>query len=367
MDAFYASVEQRDQPALRGKPLAVAWGGKRSVVLTASYEARPFGVRSAMPLYKALARCPDLLVMPPRFAAYRAISEQIHQIFGRYTALVEPLALDEAYLDVTQPLRGPPSATLIAKAIRQDIWQETQLTAAAGVSVNKFLAKLASGMNKPAGLTVLLPADAERILPALAVGDFHGIGPATAQKLERLGIRTGADLRAADPEMLAARFGKVGRHFWRIAHGQDDRPVQPERQRKSVGTEETYAEDLFGVEAVKARLPALAQSVETRLERAGGLAGRTVMLKIKFVRQRPEEGPEEGEEGGLYSRRVVTRRLTLPQAICSAGDIAAAAARLLTPELLAGRGVRLAGITLTGLVPTDEHPQQRSLQPRLFD
>ncbi len=345
MDAFYASVEGRDDARLRGRPLAVAWGGRRSVVLTASYEARPFGVRSAMPLYKALELCPDLLVVPPRFEAYREVSTQIRAVFARYTAQIEPLSLDEAYLDVTTPLRGGPSATRIAQAIRADIRAETGLTATAGVSVNKFLAKLASGMNKPDGLTVLLPAQVDKLLAALSVGDFHGVGPATAAKLAARGIHTGADLRAASPEALTAQFGRVGQHFWRIAHGLDDRPVDPDRPHKSIGAEETYGDDLRGVAPVLERLPVLADAVERRLERAG-LAGRTVVLKLKFS-----------------DRAIITRRVTLPTPVHLAPDLARAAAHSLTPELLSGRGVRLAGITAAGLCGVGELPAQ----PGLFD
>lgn len=345
MDAFYASVERRDDARLRGRPLAVAWGGRRSVVLTASYEARPYGVRSAMPLYRALERCPDLLVVPPRFEAYREVSTQIRAVFARYTAQIEPLSLDEAYLDVTVPLRGGPSATRIAQAIRADIRAETGLTATAGVSVNKFLAKLASGMNKPDGLTVLLPADVDDLLAGLPVGDFHGVGPATAAKLAGRGIHTGADLRAASPEALTAQFGKMGQHFWRIAHGLDDRPVDPDRPHKSIGAEETYGDDLRGVAPVLERLPVLADAVERRLERAG-LAGRTVVLKLKFS-----------------DRAIITRRVTLPAPVHLAPDLARAAAHSLTPELLSGRGVRLAGITAAGLCGVGELPAQ----PGLFD
>ncbi|WP_309570560.1 DNA polymerase IV [Deinococcus sp.] len=344
MDAFYASVEQRDDPSLRGLPLAVAWGGKRSVVLTASYEARPFGVRSAMPLYRALERCPGLRVVEPRFEAYREVSRQIKGVFHTYTPLVEPLSLDEAYLDVTAPLTGGPSATRIAQAIRAGIREQTGLNATAGVSVNKFLAKLASGMNKPNGLTVILPARVEALLAGLPVGDFHGIGPATAAKLAAMGIQTGADLRAAPREALAARFGVMGTHFWRIAHGLDDRPVEPNRPDRSVGTEETYGDDLRGVHAVLARLPILAEGVERRLERAG-LAARTVILKVKFD-----------------DRSVITRRMTLSTAIHRAPELADVAARLLTPDVLVGRGVRLAGITTAGLCLVGE----TLTQPGLF-
>ncbi|WP_345465022.1 DNA polymerase IV [Deinococcus carri] len=331
MDAFYASVEQRDDPRLRGHPVAVAWGGKRSVVLTASYEARPHGVRSAMPLYRALERCPDLRVVEPRFEAYREVSAQVREIFARYTPLVEPLALDEAYLDVTDPLTGGPSATRIAAGIRAAIRARTGLTATAGVSVNKFLAKLASGLNKPDGLTVLLPAEADALLAALPTADFHGIGPATARKLAAHGIHTGADLRAAPPGELTRLFGRMGEHFSRIAHGQDDRPVQPDRAPLSIGAEETYGEDLRTAQQVRAALPHLAATVERRLHRADR-AGRVVILKLRF-----------------HDRTLLTRRVTLPQPVQAAEVLARVAARLVTPELLAGRGVRLVGLTAAGL------------------
>ncbi|WP_412028768.1 DNA polymerase IV [Deinococcus yunweiensis] len=347
MDAFYASVEQRDDPALRGVPLAVAWGGKRSVVLTASYEARPYGVRSAMPLYRALERCPGLRVVEPRFDAYREVSAQIRAVFRTYTPLVEPLSLDEAYLDVTAPLTGGSSATRIAQAIRAQIRERTGLTATAGVSVNKFLAKLASGMNKPDGLTVLLPEHVDVLLAGLPVAEFHGIGPATAAKLAGLGIHTGADLRATSPDVLRERFGVVGTHFWRIAHGLDDRAVEPDRPYRSIGTEETYADDLRGVPAVLARLPGLAGGVERRLAGAG-LCARTVILKLRFD-----------------DRSVVTRRVTLPWPVHTASALADTAATLLTPDVLAGRGVRLAGITAATLGPAGRTPAQPSLFPGL--
>ncbi|WP_135229349.1 DNA polymerase IV [Deinococcus fonticola] len=338
MDAFYASVEQRDDPALRGRALAVAWGGKRSVVLTASYQARVFGVRSAMPLYRALERCPELLVVPPRFEAYREVSTQIRAVFHEFTPLVEPLSLDEAYLDVTYPLKGGPSATRLAGRIKRDILDCTGLSATAGVSVNKFLAKLASGLHKPDGLTVILPEQVEALLAPLPVTDFHGIGPATAARLRAHGIHTGADLRRSDPAQLAGWFGKVGEHYWRVAHGLDDRPVDPHRPHKSIGAEETYGDDLRGVQVVRQALPPIATSVERRLLRAG-LAGRTVVLKIKYD-----------------DWSIVTRRTTLTHAIWHAGELAQVASNLVTPELVQGRAVRLLGITCAGLVPPYDPP-----------
>ncbi|WP_216325180.1 DNA polymerase IV [Deinococcus aestuarii] len=338
MDAFYASVEQRDEPRLRGRPLAVAWGGKRSVVLTASYEARVYGVRSAMPLYRALERCPGLVVVEPRFDAYREVSAGVRDIFAAYTPLVEPLSLDEAYLDVTAPLQGGPSATRIAESIRAEIHARPGLTATAGVSVNKFLAKLASGMNKPDGLTLLLPGEADTLLAALPTGAFHGIGPATAAKLAAHGVHTGADLRATPPAQLVAWFGRVGEHFARIARGQDDRPVEPGRAPVSIGTEETYADDLRTAEQVCGVLPDLARAVEGRLTRAG-LSGRVVILKLRFD-----------------SRAVVTRRVTLGYPVRDAGTLGRAAARLVSAELIGGRGVRLVGITVSGLGPPTDPP-----------
>lgn len=343
MDAFYASVEQRDQPSLRGRPLAVAWGGKRSVVLTASYEARPFGVRSAMPLYKALERCPQLLVVPPRFEAYRAVSEQIRQVFAAHTPLIEPLSLDEAYLDVSEGTgeQGRVSATRTAQAIRAQILAQTGLTATAGVSVNKFLAKLASGLNKPDGLTVILPEQVQALLDPLPVAAFHGVGPATAARLAWLGIQTGADLRLASEELLCGQFGRLGQHLWQIAHGQDERPVNPHRPHKSMGAEETYADDLRGVGEVYAALPQIAEQVERRLRRAG-LAAHTVILKIKFA-----------------DWQVVTRRLSLTYPVQDAASLLEVAARLLTPDLLSNRLVRLVGLTATGL--TEPKPPPPSL------
>ena len=314
------------------------------MVLTASYEARPFGVRSAMPLYRALDRCPDLVVVPPRFEAYREVSTQIRAVFARYSAVVEPLSLDEAYLDVTAPLRGGPSATRIAQHVRAEVRAETGLSATAGVSVNKFLAKLASGMNKPDGLTVVLPHQVDALLARLPVSDFHGIGPATAARLAAQGIHSGADLRAASPEALTAQFGKLGQHFWRIAHGQDDRPVEANRPHKSIGAEETYGDDLWGVDAVGARLPVLAGAVERRLERAG-LAGRTVVLKLKFD-----------------DRSLLTRRVTVQTPVHAGAGLVRAVTPLLSADLLAGRGVRLAGITAASLCPVGERPAQ----PLLF-
>src|SRR3954449_5749080 len=253
MDAFYASVEQRDDPALRGKPVAVG-GQVRGVVAAASYEARQYGVRSAMPSVTARRRCPDLIFVKPRFEDYRAVSLQIRAIFADYTPLIEPLSLDEAYLDVTENLKGIASATQIAHEIRSRIRAETGLTASAGVSYNKFLAKLASDQNKPDGLFVITPRIGPAFVEALPVGRFHGVGPATEARMHRLGIRTGADLRAQPLPVLEQHFGKAGPYFFAIARGIDHRPVQPDRERKSIGAEATFFRDLIELGGMRAEL-----------------------------------------------------------------------------------------------------------------
>jgi DNA polymerase-4 len=280
MDAFYASVEQRDDPELRGRPVAVGGREGRGVVATASYEARAYGVRSAMPAGEALRRCPDLVFVRPRFDAYKEVSSQIRAIFRRFTELVEPVSLDEAYLDVTRPLQGPAEPERAAAHIKKLILEETGLTASAGVSFNKFLAKTASGMNKPDGLTVVRPADAAGLLAALAIEDFHGVGPRTAEKLRAVGIATGADLAAASEAWLVRRFGRTGAWLARIAQGQDDRPVEPDRPRRSVSVEQTFARDVAGRAALAEILRELAADLNRRLE-ASGFRGRSVVLKIR--------------------------------------------------------------------------------------
>ena len=236
MDAFYASVEQRDNPALRDKPMAVGYPAKRGVVLTASYEARRFGVRSAMPSMVAMRKCAELVFVPPRFDVYRTVSQQVHAIFREYTPLVEPLSLDEAYLDVTENLKGIPTAWVVAKDIRARIYRETELTASAGISFNKFLAKLASDLRKPNGQFAITPEEAESFVATLPVAKFHGVGPVTAGKMRVLGIETGADLRGQTLDFLRSHFGKAGSWYFEIARGRDDRPVEPDRERKSSGS-----------------------------------------------------------------------------------------------------------------------------------
>ena len=245
MDAFYASVEQRDNSDLKNRPVAVGYPAKRGVVAAASYEARRFGVRSAMPSTVAMRRCPELVFVAPRFDVYRAVSQQIHAIFKDYTPLVEPLSLDEAYLDVTDNLSGISTAWETAKEIRARILAETELTASAGVSLNKFLAKLASDQRKPNGQFAIMPDQAEAFVAALPIAKFHGVGPKTAARMHALGIETGADLRRQTLDFLRARFGKAGHWYFEIARGRDDRPVQYDRERKSSGSETTFSEDLI--------------------------------------------------------------------------------------------------------------------------
>jgi DNA polymerase IV len=325
MDCFYAAVEIRDNPALQGLPVAVAWSGPRGVVLTANYEARAFGVHSALSVRAALHRCPQLTLVTPRLEVYREVSGVIREVFHRYTDLLEPLSLDEAYLDVTQPKQGAPSGTLLAKQIKREIDGATGLTASAGVSYNKFLAKLASGMNKPDGFTVILPEQAQALLEALPVEAFHGVGPATARRLHELNIYTGADLKAQTLSGLEGTFGKAGAHFYGIVRGIDERPVVADRPHKSISAETTFETDLREVDELIAALGPLAEQVAARLEQAA-LVARAVVVKLKY---------------GDF--RLVTRRRTLPYLLTTADDFCREAERLLRPLTL-GTGVRLLGV-----------------------
>ncbi|MDR0659243.1 MAG: DNA polymerase IV [Prevotellaceae bacterium] len=281
MDAFYASVEQRDNPDLRGKPVAVGWDASRGVVAAASYEARKYGVRSAMSSVQAKRLCSDLIFVRSRFDLYKEISRHIRSVFFEYTDLVEPLSLDEAFLDVTRNKLGLPSATLIAKEIRKRIWEETRLTASAGVSFNKFLAKLASDMNKPNGMKVIKPGEEAELLKNLQVDKFYGIGPNTAERMHAYGLHTGGDLRRQSITSLTRMFGKQGEYYYNICRGIDDRDVNPERERKSVGTERTYEKDLITNFERVAELYRLAVELMERL-REVGFKGKTLTLKIKF-------------------------------------------------------------------------------------
>jgi DNA polymerase-4 len=281
MDAFYASVEQRDDPSLRGRPIAVGYPAKRGVVAAASYEARRFGVRSAMPSVTALRKCPDLVFVTPRFDAYRAVSRQIHAIFAEYTPLIEPLSLDEAYLDVTANPRGLPTAGATASEIRARIFSETGLTASAGISYNKFLAKLASDQRKPNGQFVIARKDGAAFIEDLPIGKFHGIGPVTAERMIRLGIRTGGDLKARSREFLMAEFGKTGAWYHAIARGEDERPVVPDRPRKSLSSENTLREDSTDPGVIEREIIERADDVWAWCAKSG-VYGRTVTVKVKY-------------------------------------------------------------------------------------
>ena len=282
MDAFYASVEQRDNPELRGKPVAVGGSRERGVVAAASYEARKFGVHSAMPSVTAKRKCPELIFVRPRFDVYQAVSLRIRDIFAEHTPIIEPLSLDEAYLDVTENLKGIASATQIAEEIRAKIRNETGLTASAGVSYNKFLAKIASDHRKPDGLFVITPKMGPAFVETLPVGKFHGVGPATTAKMHRLGIETGLELRAQTLPFLQQHFGKSGPYYFWIARGIDERPVRADRIRKSVGAENTFSADLFTLEAAHEALQAIVEKVWRYCEGAG-IRGRTVTLKVKYA------------------------------------------------------------------------------------
>lgn len=336
MDAFYASVEQRDNPELRGKPVAVGGSAARGVVAAASYEARAFGVRSALPSVTAKRRCPDLIFVSPRFDVYRAVSAQIREIFAEHTDLIEPLSLDEAYLDVTQNKHGIPIATEIATRIRARIKEVTGLNASAGISYCKFLAKMASDLNKPNGQAVITPANGPAFVEALAVEKFHGVGPATAAKMERLGILTGADLKAQSLSWLQEHFGKSGNWYYTISRGIDNRPVQPDRPRKSVGAEDTFMVDIVDLDAARAEILPLAAKVWRHCE-GKGLRGRTVTLKVKYA-----------------DFQIITRSRTATTPIGTLDDLEAMVQSLLEPLFPTLKGIRLLGVTLSSFIDDEE-------------
>lgn len=337
MDAFYASVEQRDDPSLRGKPLAVGGDGPRGVLTTCSYEARKFGCRSAMPSVTAKRLCPQLIFRPPRFPVYTAISHQIRDIFLDYTPRVEPLSLDEAFLDVTEDLRGIGSATRIAELIRNRIKQETGLTASAGVSYNKFLAKLASDQNKPDGLCVIRPGEGAAFVAALPVRRFFGIGPRGAEKMASLGIETGADLAACDIHFLRQHFGSQADYLYRAARGIDLRRVKANRPRKSVGAERTLDRDISSGAALREVLERIIALAWARITRAEA-RGRTVTLKLKYK-----------------DFTNLTRSRSLSTAIASEAEFARIGHELLGEVLPLAQPVRLVGLTLSAL-EEDEPP-----------
>ena len=344
MDAFYASVEQRDNPELKGKPVAVG-GGHRGVVAAASYEARKFGVRSAMPSVTARRRCPDLIFVKPRFDVYRAVSQQIRAIFADYTELIEPLSLDEAYLDVTEDRRRLGSARAIAEEIRARIRVETGLTASAGVSYCKFIAKLASDQNKPDGLCVIPPGKGPAFVATLPVKRFHGVGPVTAAKMERLGILTGADLAAWPIEQLEAHFGSSGRWYWRIARGIDEREVKSDRPYKSVSAERTFDVDYVEPDDLRRELARVAGYAWQRIERSE-VHGRTVTLKVKFA-----------------DFSLITRSKSFSSPVPDFAAFEAAGQVLLEALMPVSKGIRLLGLGLHSIVEEGESaPRQLGLE-----
>jgi DNA polymerase-4 len=331
MDAFYASVEQRDNPELRGKPVAVGGSRERGVVAAASYEARKFGVHSAMPSLTAKRKCPALIFIAPRFDVYQAISRQIRAIFADYTRVIEPLSLDEAYLDVSENLKATASATRIAEEIRARIRAENGLTASAGVSYNKFLAKLASDHRKPDGIFVITPAEGPEFVEALPVRKFYGVGPATERKMKALRIATGRDLKAQSLEFLQQHFGKAGAYYFWAARGIDERPVRADRIRKSVGAENTFPADLLTYDAARAALRDVIDKVWDHCERSRS-RGRTVTLKVKFA-----------------NFRQVTRRRTGETQIRTRDELEDFGNALLEPLFPVTRGIRLLGLSLSSL------------------
>ncbi len=329
MDAFFASVEQRDDPALRGRPVAVGYAAARGVVAAASYEARAFGVRSALPSVTALRRCPDLIFVPPRFEVYKSVSRQIHAIFAEFTSLVQPLSLDEAYLDVTKNQAGLPTAWATAKAIRARILEETGLTASAGISYNKFLAKLASDHRKPNGQFAVTPDMGAAWVETLAVARFHGVGPVTAAKMKRLGIETGADLRAKSLDFLEEHFGSSAGWYHAIARGEDHRPVNPNRTRKSSGSETTFNRDLTEPAEIEAGVLRMADDVWSWCDKAQAY-GRTVTVKIKF-----------------QDFRQITRSRSHASAVIDRNQLHEASLELVRSIYPPETGIRLVGVTVS--------------------
>ena len=352
MDAFFASIEQRDRPELRGKPVIVGGSvAERGVVSTASYEARKFGVHSAMPTSRALRLCPQGVFLPCDFERYRQTAHVIRAIFHRYTDLVEPVSIDEAYLDVTCNHINEPSATRLAAAIQQEIRQETGLTASAGVSYNKFLAKVASDLRKPAGLSVIPPEGAERFLEELPIEKFHGIGKVTAAKLRAMNVCNGKALKELDLQTMTSHFGKIGIFYYHIVRGRDDRQVEVTDERKSVGKENTFATDIRDVRRIRRELRELAARVALNLQRLQ-LAGRTVTLKVRY-----------------HDFRTVTRSVSSVMPVKKSGEIYASALALLEKTEAGTLPVRLLGISVTNFpAPEDRYrPEQLEFDFNLDD
>jgi DNA polymerase IV len=342
MDAFYASVEQRDTPGYKGKPIVVGGSpqGRGGVVAAASYEARTFGIRSAMSSKKAVQLCPDVIFVYPRFSVYKEVSGRIREIFKRYTDLIEPLSLDEAFLDVTEDKQGIGSAIEIATRIRQAIYVELHLTASAGISINKFVAKIASDLNKPNGQTFIGPSQIESFMEKLPVEKFFGVGKVTAGKMKALGLHTGADLKKLTEQQLIKHFGKPGRFFYQIVRGIDNRPVQPDREPKSVSAEDTFPHDLTTPEEMHEALETISEIVFNRLQRLS-LKGRCVTLKIKY-----------------HDFKQITRSRSFDKAVPTVEALTEAAKRLLEGTDLTGKKIRLLGVGLSSfegfVIPKNE-------------
>lgn len=336
MDAFYASVEQRDNPEYRGKPIVVGGSpeGRGGVVAAASYEARKFGIRSAMPSKRAVQLCPDVIFIRPRFLVYKEVSGRIREIFHRYTDLIEPLSLDEAFLDVTTDKQGIGSAIEIAKLIRQSIFEELQLTASAGISINKFVAKIATDLNKPNGLTFIGPSQVETFMEQLAVEKFFGVGKVTAEKMRNMGLHTGADLKKLSEGEMVKRFGKTGKFYYKIVRGIDEREVEPDRETKSVSAEDTFPYDLTSFEEMKEALDGLTTLVFKRVEKLS-LKGRTVTIKVKY-----------------HDFRQVTRSQSFETSFNERDIIFETACKLLLNTDLEDRKVRLLGVGLSNFGET---------------
>lgn len=334
MDAFYASIEQRDNPSLRGKPVAVGGSRQRGVVAAASYEARMFGVRSAMPSVTAKKKCPDLIFVSPRFPVYKEVSEQIREIFFEYTELVEPLSLDEAFLDVTENKKKMELATEIAREIKTTIKHKTDLTASAGVSVNKFLAKIASDYKKPNGLFVIKPHEAIAFVESLPIEKFFGIGKVTTEKMHSMGIRTGKDLKSHPLEELIKLFGKTGNFYYNIARAIDERPVDPNRIRKSIGNERTFDNDLITMPETLYELKNIEYELIRRIEKSNA-RGKTLTLKIKY---------EDFEQ--------ITRSKSLQENF-TLSTIHTTSVELLS-QIKIDKGIRLLGLTLSNLESPEE-------------
>lgn len=349
MDAFYASVEQRDNPEYKDKPIVVGGSpeGRGGVVAAASYEARKFGIRSAMPCKKALQLCPEVIFVFPRFNAYKEVSNQIREIFHRYTDLIEPLSLDEAFLDVTTDKQNIGSAIEIARLIRQSIKEELNLTASAGISINKFVAKVATDLNKPNGQTFIGPSQIESFMEKLPVENFFGVGKVTAEKMKKMGLHTGADLKKLSEAELAKHFGKPGKFYYKIVRGVDDRPVQPDRETKSVSAEDTFQQDLTSLEEMNIALDTLSTIVFNRVERLS-LKGKTVNLKVKY-----------------HDFKQITRSQSFPDFV-ERETLFETAKHLLASTDLTDKKIRLLGVGLSNfgelVLPVHEVPESDQLK-----